>query len=236
VVLAASRGDDLDELTRDRPKCMIPIGGVPTVEKLLRHLRAEGIRDISIVRGYKSEALRPEGVTAFDNPRWQETGELGSLAVAREVIKGDVVLAYGDVIFKRYILHELLASQAPITLVVDGSRSFVETGRRSDRVRVSGPPPVGYDETEYTLVHMDAGLSDAEADGEWIGLARVRAEGAELLRAALDEILDRPGGDAQDLCAVFNHLVERVPIRVLYVQRDWIDINSLADVAKGQVG
>ena len=232
IVLAATRGDGLDELTRDRPKCMIPIGGVPAVEKQLQHLRAEGIRDISIVRGYKAEAISPEGVTFFDNPSWHETGELGSLGRARSELKGDVVVVYGDLIFKRYILHELLASDAPITLVVDGSHTS-RRARRVDRVKVSAPPPSGYDESEFSLVEMGPQIRDDEADGEWIGLARAKGEGTELLRAVLDEVLSPPGGEQLDMCTLFNRLVERneLPVRVIYIQGGWIDINGLADIA-----
>jgi phosphoenolpyruvate phosphomutase len=234
VVLAASRGEGLDTLTTDRPKCMIPIGGVPVIEKLVQHLRAEGVRDISIVRGYCGEALSPEGATYYDNPRWQQTGELASLAAARTALKGDVVFAYGDLIFKRYILHELMTSDAVITLVVDVSKSFLETGRRADRVKLSAPPPSSYDEGEYSLTAISANLPDAETHGEWIGLARSTTEGTELLHRALDEILDRPGGDQLDMSALFTRLIESgTEIRASFVQRDWIDINGVQDVAEG---
>lgn len=235
IILAASRGDGLDDLTKDRPKCMIPIGGTPAIEKQLQHLRAEGVRDISIVRGYCAEALKPDGVTLFNNLRWDETGEISSLAEAREVLKGDVVIAYGDIVYKRYILHELMASDAPITLVVDGSRAFLEEGKTADRVTVSAPCPSGFDESEYSLLAMSREIPDEEALGEWIGLARLRGEGTERFIRVFDEILASDCGDQLSLSAVFDKLARDTdpPIRVIYVQRDWVDINSLADVARG---
>jgi phosphoenolpyruvate phosphomutase len=235
VVLAASRGEGLEELTEDRPKCMIPIGGAPAIEKMLQSLRAEGIKDISIVRGYKPEALTPAGASFFDNPRWEQSGELGSLQAARPALKGEVVIAYGDVVFKRYILHELMSSDAPITIVVDGARSFMESGRSVDRAAVSAPPPTVYDETEFHLKRLDRGLADAETNGQWIGMARTRGDGTERLAEALDFVLAQPGGEDLDMCAVFNRLLEVDPksVRVLYIQGDWIDINTVADVARG---
>ena len=177
IILAASRGNGLDDLTRDRPKCMIPIGGTPAIEKQLQHLRAEGVRDISVVRGYCPDALKPDGVALFDNLRWNETGESSSLAEAREVLKGDVVIAYGDILYKRYILHELMASNAPITLVIDGSRAFLDEGKKADRVKVSAPCPTGFDESDFSLLAMGRDIPDEETHGEWIGLARLRGEG-----------------------------------------------------------
>ncbi len=238
IVLAASRGDGLDELTAERPKCMIPISGTPAVEKMMQSLRAEGIREISVVRGYKPEALAVSGASFFDNPRWNETGEVGSLGVARPVIKGEVVVAYGDVVFKRYILHELMSSDAPLTLVVDGSRSFIESGRRVDRVKVSAPPPDRYEEAEFELLEIGPEIADDATHGEWIGMLRSRGEGTEWLLGVLDEVLAEPGGEDLDMCEVLNRVVRQHPggVRVLYIQGDWIDINTLADVARGNAG
>ena len=235
IILAATRGNGLDDLTRNRPKCMIPIGGIPAIEKQLQHLRAEGVRDISVVRGYCPEALEPDGVTIFDNLRWNETGENSSLYEAREVLKGDVVISYGDILYKRYILHELMASDAPITLVVDGSRAFLDDGKKADRVKVSAPAPAGFDESEYSLLAMSREIPDSETQGEWIGLARLRGEGTERFITAFDDVLASDGGDQQSLAAVFDRLAreDHPSIRVIYVQRDWVDINSLADVARG---
>jgi phosphoenolpyruvate phosphomutase len=237
VILAASRGAGMDELTQDRPKCMIPISGKPAIEKMLQSMRAEGIKDISVVRGYKPEAYDLKGVTYFDNPSWEKTGELASLLLARPAIKGEMLLAYGDVIFKRYILHELLSSDAQITIVVDGSRSFAETNEGGDRVRVSGRPPEGYDETEYHLVEISGALSVDEADGEWIGMLRTKGEGTDLLLAALEEVGAEDGAERSELAPVFNRLVAKNPeaVRVIYIQGDWSDINSLADVARANV-
>jgi phosphoenolpyruvate phosphomutase len=234
IVLAASRGNGLDELTVDRPKAMIPVSGTPAIEKMLQSMRAEGIKDISIVRGYQPDALAPEGAKFFDNPDWEANGELGSLAAAREVLKGETVIAYGDVVFKRYILHLLLSSDAPVTMVVDGSMSFLGSGRGVDRVKVSGPAPSAYDESENWLEAMSEDLPDDQTHGEWIGMLRVRGEGAELLLGALDTVRVRPDSSELDLCSVLNTLAIQDPraVRVIYIQGGWIDINSLADVAR----
>ena len=234
VVLAASRGSGMDDLTREKPKAMISVGGKPAIEKMLQSMRAEGIRDISVVRGYKPEAMKPAGVTFFDNENWETSGELGSLSEARSALKGEVVVAYGDVIFKRYILHLLLSSDAPITMIVDSSCDFVKEGRAVDRVRVSGPAPSPYEEAENWLDAIGPDLADDEVSGEWIGMFRTRGEGTDLFREAFDEVLQQQGSESLDLCAVFQHLAQKDPrsVRVIYVQGDWIDINSLDDVAR----
>ncbi len=235
IVLAASRGTGLDELTADRPKCMIPIGGTPAIEKMLQSFRAESVKDISIVRGYAPEALAPMGATLIDNPGWEQNGVLGSLAAARAALKGEVVIAYGDVVFKRYILHELMSSEAQITIAVDGSRSLLEAGRSFDRIKASGPPPSHYDESDFQLVKAGSDLPDGETDGVFIGMMRTKGEGTERFIEAFDAVVAQSGSEGLDLCAVLNQLTQTHPgsVEVMYVQGGWIDINSLADVARG---
>jgi phosphoenolpyruvate phosphomutase len=237
VILAASRGAGLESLTTDRPKCMIPVGGVPVLDKLLEHLRAEGVREIGVVRGYRGEAVTAAGVRFFDNPRWHETGELASLGAARDVLAGEVVIVYGDVLFKRYVLHELNSSPAPIAVVVDGSRSFVGSGKQADRVRVSAPPPRHYDETRHRLLAIGEAVGEAEADGEWIGLLRARGRGTEALLAALDALLASPGGERLAMDALLQRILDagEVEVGVIYIERDWADIDSVADVAQDVV-
>ncbi len=235
VILAASRGSGMDELTQDRPKCMIPIGGTPVLEKAIHSLRAEGIKEISVVRGYKPEAVDPAGCHFFENPDWEETGEIASLERAKPAIKGDMVLLYGDVVFKRWILHQLLTSKAPITLIVDGTRSFLETGRRTDRVRCSAPAPERYDESEFRLLEMGPDIPADATHGEWIGMMRAQGPGTDLLLAALDTVAARSGAERMDLCPVFTQIATDHPdaVRVIYVGGDWVDINEMADVVRG---
>ncbi len=236
VILAASRGEGLDELTALRPKCMIPIAGLSPLERLVQHLRAEGVREICAVRGYRPAAVELPGVRGIDNPRWQETGEIGSLAVALGELSGEVVIAYGDVIFKRYVLHELLACDAPLAIVVDASRSFVSHKQRVDRAAVSGRPEATFDEHAYQLLDIGPELSDAQADGQWIGLLRSRGSGTRALADALLRLLARPGGERSDMASLLRELLScGAQIRVLYIHGDWVDINSLADVAAGNL-
>lgn len=61
LVLCAGRGTRLGELTRELPKPLLPIGGVPLVVRMLRHLAAMGFTEVAINLHHRAEALR-EGV------------------------------------------------------------------------------------------------------------------------------------------------------------------------------
>ena len=55
IILAASRGLELGELTENIPKAMLKINDKPLIEKMLDMFYERGIKDISIIRGYKKE-------------------------------------------------------------------------------------------------------------------------------------------------------------------------------------
>ncbi len=58
AILAAGVGSRLDPLTRDRPKCLVKVGGRPILQHQLDALRAAGIERVIIVVGYQEAAVR----------------------------------------------------------------------------------------------------------------------------------------------------------------------------------
>jgi hypothetical protein len=84
VVLAAGRGKGLEALTEDKPKVMLPVAGKPLLRWLVDGFKNQGINDITVVGGYKAEAIDAAGIKLVRNERHAETGELASLACAAE--------------------------------------------------------------------------------------------------------------------------------------------------------
>ena len=108
IVLAASQGVELGELTKDRPKAMVNVAGKPLLWHILQTYRAAGVKDLAVVRGYKKEAVDLPNVKYFDNDAFATTQEASSLAAALEAIQGDIIVSYGDVLLKKYIVQELV--------------------------------------------------------------------------------------------------------------------------------
>ena len=57
VILAASRGSEFGEMTEDKPKCMLEVRGQPLLRRLVDIFRAGGVRDVTVVRGHRKEAV-----------------------------------------------------------------------------------------------------------------------------------------------------------------------------------
>ena len=233
IVLAASRGHALADLTEDRPKVMLPIGGRPLLRRVVDSFKKRGINDIQVVAGYKADRIDVKGIRLTLNEEYASTGELYSLAQTEADFSDDMLISYGDLLFRGYILEDLLESPAPMTIVVD---SLTEGSH------ISGSPDYAYCSApdDRSMLGQDVDLvqvSDAERHnldlpcGRWIGLLRVRGEGRQWLDQALEELKTRDDFRKLDIPDLLNDLVNQGhTIKVQYINGHWLDVNTLDDL------
>jgi phosphoenolpyruvate phosphomutase len=232
VVLAASRGRGLEAMTVERPKVMLPIAGKPLLRWLVDGFKKENINDITVVGGYRADAIDTAGIKLVLNERYAETGELSSLACAVESLDSDAVISYGDLLFRSYVLRDLMESKADFSVVVDslmtGSsnrtvRDFAYCSRGDDRGLFGTP----------VLLERVTSAADAERapNGRWIGLLNVSRAGLAKLKATM-KILGRENRfEALDMPALLNALIAGgSKIEVIYVHRHWRGVNDLDDL------
>ena len=58
VILAGGKGTRLRPYTYVIPKPLMPVGGMPILEIIIRQLKASDIKDIVILTGYLSEMIK----------------------------------------------------------------------------------------------------------------------------------------------------------------------------------
>ncbi|HEY8612191.1 MAG TPA: phosphoenolpyruvate mutase [Roseomonas sp.] len=233
VVLAAS-GGELGGLTLDQPKCMVDIRGQSLLQRLVGTLRESGVRDVTVVRGYRKEAVSLQGIRTLDNDRHAETGEAWSLACARDAIRGETIVAYGDVLFRPYILESLLTSSADIVVAVDTLGTQLHPGQRdlvaADR-RFSGDY---LDDRPAHLSRMAGDIAPGELCGEWMGLVRFSARGAEWLREEIAAMEGEGLLERGDMPLLLTRLAAKHPVRVKYFTGHWLDVDTLTDLAEAR--
>lgn len=238
IVLAASRGDGLDELTRERPKVMIPVAGRPVLRRQIDKFKKQGINDITVVAGYRADAIYAQGAKVVVNESWATSGELTSLQVARAAISEDTVLIYGDLLFRSYILHNLLDWDAELLVVVDSTPLELADGNRTDLAWCSAPDNRAMYQQAVVLqrISPEPAWQDRAPDGRWIGMLRARGAGAAQLRRALARLEAREDFATLGLPALLNQLVTdgHAP-QVQYVRGHWLDINNVADLERAGV-
>jgi phosphoenolpyruvate phosphomutase len=241
VVLAASRGRGLESVTADRPKVMLPIAGKPLLRWLVDSFKKENIHNITVVGGYCADAIETAGIRLVLNERYARTGELVSLACALDALESDTVISYGDLLFRSYVLRDLVESEADFAVVVDSSpagvsnrtvRDFACCSRGDDR-GLFGTPVLLRRITSAPAAGREAPEVAAQSDpvhGRWIGLLKVSETGLGRLKSVWATLRARPDFDTLDVPELLNALVaDGAAIEVLYVHGHWRGINDLEE-------
>ncbi|MGH8303614.1 MAG: isocitrate lyase/phosphoenolpyruvate mutase family protein, partial [Steroidobacteraceae bacterium] len=243
VVLAASRGKGLESVTTDRPKVMLPIAGKPLLRWLVDAFKKESVNDITVVGGYRADAIDTAGIRLLVNERYERTGELASLACAVDALESDTLISYGDLLFRSYVLRGLVESEAQFAVVVDSSpkgesnrtvRDFAYCSRRDDRGLFGTPvllTRIAADTSSGAAANeAHGGVSTGAAHGRWIGMLKVSRAGLTLLKEVLQELRGRADFDTLDVPHLLNALIARgAAIEVQYVHGHWRGVNDLED-------
>jgi phosphoenolpyruvate phosphomutase len=231
VILAASQGQ-LGDLTADKPKCMVDVRGQPLLQRLVSTLAASGVRNVTVVRGFRKETVKLDGVHTVDNDLYEKTGELYSLACAVEAIEGHTVIAYGDILFRKYILDTLLESSADIVLAVDAAPVRAGVAHKRDLVTADRPFSMDYlDDAPVQLARAAADIAPGEAHGEWMGLASFSPQGAQWLREEIEAVRNEGALTSCDLPTLLTRLAAKHKVEIAYFTGHWMDVDTLVDLA-----
>ncbi len=238
VVLAASRGKGLDAITQDKPKVMLPIAGKPLLRWLIDSFKKENINDITVVGGYRVDAIDPAGIKLVVNERYAESGELESLACAMDALDAQTVISYGDILFRSYVLRDLAETGADFAVVVDSQlagaghhtvRDFAYCSRDDDRGLFGKKVLL---ERITTAATRDT-VGTVAAQGRWIGLLSVSRVGLQQLKTKLVRMRMQADFDQLDVPALLNALIaDGAAIEVQYVHGHWRGVNDLEDLRR----
>ncbi len=253
IIVAAGRGRRLGQETDAIPKCMVRVAGKPILHHQLAALAAAGVDDVVIVRGYLGDRITPPAggppVRFVENPAWAENNILTSLFYAEAEMASGFVFSYSDIVFAPEHARRVVAFARPIALIVDRRWRDAYDGRTQHPVS----------EAELAKV-VDAGdgpgaplvarvgkrlVAEAEAAGEFSGLARFTAEGAaalaEVWRQAVARGRTAPFGAAATLNNAYlsdglNAVAEQgVALRAVLVDGGWREIDTEQDLARAEL-
>lgn len=106
VILAAGKGTRMQELSQEKPKVLLKVGGRSSLEHIISGMKKSGIDDIIIVIGYKGDQIRDElgdgsslGVEIeYIEQSLDKYGTVYALSLVEGLIKDSFMLSFGDII------------------------------------------------------------------------------------------------------------------------------------------
>jgi len=125
LVLAAGQGNRLGRLTKQKPKGLLRVAGVPLLGRILRGLKKAGVQEIWIAVGYKADMIREQigedyaqlNVKFIKAQHWKK-GNLYSLLAAQGIFQQNFLLCMCDHIFDQQIPKTLISNKSEKALVL----------------------------------------------------------------------------------------------------------------------
>ena len=169
IILAAGASKRLRPLTDGIPKCLIRIGKKPILAYQLDAVDAAGIKEAVIVVGYLKHMIQEHvgnsyrnisSITYIENPDYDTTNTIYSLYLAGDAFRGhDFIYFNADVLMHADIVRGLVRHEGGNVLAVD----YVSCGEEEVKFVTN---------TDNRIIKLGKYISNEEAEGEFIGVAK----------------------------------------------------------------
>jgi choline kinase len=147
-------------------------------------------------------------------------GNILSLWHARHEFDDDLLVMDGDILFPRELLARVIASPHANAIAVD--ERFQDTGEEQKVVCEDG----------WVVEVTKKTTGGPQVRGEAVGILRLSADAAEVLRGILEEFIEM-GKDSLEYEEAFRELAAEVPIGLVEIgDLPWIEIDFEEDLAR----
>ena len=228
IIIAAGKGTRLFPLTKITPKSLIEVGnGITMLESQLHSLKENGIKDITIIVGYRAEQIEAKikkyasdlNINTVYNPFYDTSNNLISVWMAKHFMQEDFITINGDDIFKPVGIENLLKSDSNITMVIDEKPE--------------------YDEDDMKVVHnnglvqqVSKKIPSSEANGESVGIIKFTGKGRQIYIDTLEEMVrDEDNMNAFYLKAIQQIINKGYPVNFSMCKPDdWGELDFHPDL------
>ncbi|MXN87778.1 NTP transferase domain-containing protein [Pasteurella canis] len=109
IILAAGLGSRFKEITKNTHKALLPIDGMPNIERTITYLKQAGIDNIYIVTGHLSEQFNylseQYGCHLLYNEKYKDYNSIYSFAVAKTYFSDSYIIDSDVVLFRNIFLN-----------------------------------------------------------------------------------------------------------------------------------
>ena len=237
IVIAAGMGIRLNPMTNDKPKCMLEIKGKTILQHQLDAFHANGITDISVIKGYKKEVINYPGLKYFINDNYRNNNILNSLFYAEAEMDNEFIASYSDILFGADVVRRLMESEEDIAIVVDVDWKGYYEGRTEHPIN----------EAENVIFDADNNVEEIgkivsnkrAVDGEFIGMLKCTKKGAKIFKEYFHKAKSEFFGktfiraktfDIAYLTDFIQYLVNKdIKVKCVMIERGWIEIDTVQD-------
>lgn len=237
-ILAAGQGTRLRPFTDVIPKCMVSFQGKPLLQYQWEALDRVGIKDITVISGYRAEEILRQGYRTLFNRRYEQMNMVGTLFCAHEYMtpEQDLIIAYGDIIYQSDVLDAIIKADAPISVIVDCKwRAYWEM-RFIDPL--SDAETLKVDSDGYITEIGKKAVNYEEIQGQYIGLIKIKANMVEKIKQeyfAMDHerVYDGKNFENMYMTSFLQYLIEKsYAVKAVPISSGWLEFDSVEDLKR----
>ena len=243
LIVAAGLGSRLKDHTENLPKCMLDFGGKTLLQRQLQAYNECGIKDITVIRGYKKDKINYKNLNYITNPNYKDNNILNSIFYAEKVINGNIIIAYSDILFDSSVVKRLSESDHDISVVVDIDWRGYYVDRKDHPL--SEAENVIFDSNNQVLKIGKIATQKEEVHGEFIGMIKLNNHGAEIFKKHFYRVKKNYWGKPFQRAKIFQkayltdmiqELVDNgVKVHCVIIERGWKEIDTVEDYKKALI-
>ena len=244
LIVAAGLGSRLKGHTENNPKCMLDFDGKTLLQRQLSSYKANGIEDISLIRGYKKNKINYKNIKYFDNNDYKDNNILNSIFYGEEVINGDIIISYSDILFEPFVVKRAMESEHDISVVVDVDWREYYIGRKDHPL--SEAENVIFNSNNEVMKIGKIASEKEEVNGEFIGMIKLNNRGCEILKQNFNRVKKIYWNKPFQIAKIFQkayltdfiqELVDiGIKVHCVIVESGWKEIDTVEDYKKALVG
>ena len=231
IVLAASRRRSRRAHAAISPNAWSMCAASRCCSASSRTLTEGGVRDVTVVRGYRKEAVALQGIDTVDNDRYRRDGRSLSRSPARATGSTARRSSPMAMFCSAATFSTAAGADADIVLAVDALACRPRDARDAvrDLVAADRPSPA----TIWTMRrrrlrrHGQRPRAGTASPANGSGLARLQRAGRRWLREEIDALGAEGQLEKADLPLLFTRLAAKHPVRVHYFTGHWLDVDTL---------
>lgn len=229
IILAAGVGRRFGHLTEHQPKCLLQVGHLTLLERMLNSIQ-HAAREAVIVVGHRQDRIRSLVGERFcrlpvryvENPDYTK-GSILSLWTARREMEGGCLVMDADVLFTSELIERLVFAEPPSAFLLD--ESFADSGEEV-KLYAKGDRVVAMGKKTTPPLH--------DRVGEGVGFFKCAAAHAQALVACMEELLAE-GGEEREYEDALDRLVRRVHVGWVAVDGlPWTEIDFPDDLSRAR--
>ena len=227
LILAAGLGTRLAPITDDRPKSLVEVNGQPILFKQIENLHQNGVYNITVVSGYKSEILKkavhekyPE-VRIIESVDFATTNNMYSAYMAREEMDGhEFLMMNADVFFDSSVVTALMAYEAANAIVTDIGTYLEESMKVVEK--------------EGRLVQISKKVMPENALGVSIDVYKFSNEGSRAFFDKCAEYIEDKGEIKLWSEVALNDILSEVEFKACPLNGRWFEIDNHDDLSAAE--